>query len=139
MHTAATSFLYRLIVYSLVITGIGLGTYFFTPVTFELFTFLLLQFCVCAITAFTYVTLTKTDIHKQPQKFITRYMAMTTLKLFVYLGGLVGYVVVSKYVLHEQKSYATFIVIFFIIYLLYTVFEVPSIMKFLKQNDDTKS
>ncbi len=61
------------------------------------------------------------------------------LKLFVYIGGLAGYIIVKKYLLYENESYANFAVTFVLLYALYTIFEVILIMKFLKQNGSAQN
>lgn len=136
MRKSVFKFLIRLSLYSLSITGLSFAFYFFSPTAFNLSAFLLLQACVFTITLIVHISLIQYSYAKgRPEKFVTRYLAVTTLKLFTYIGGLAGYIVINKYLLHEQKNYTNIVVIFFILYVLYTVFEVPSIIKFMKRKD----
>jgi small-conductance mechanosensitive channel len=134
MQTSIFKFLIRLSLYSLGISGLAGIFYYFFPNSFNLFAFLLLQACVLMVTIIVHVSLIKYSYAEgRPEKFVTRYIAVTVIKLFAYIGVLAGYIVISKYLLHRQQSYLNIVVIFFILYVLYTVFEVPSIMKFIRR------
>ena len=136
MRVIIIKFLVRLFIYSLGITGLGYAFSFLYPSYFNLISFLFLQAFVLLVTVFVHISLIKYSYAVgRPGQFVTRYAAVTALKLFAYVGGLVGYIVVSKYLLHEQKSYADVVVIFLILYVLYTVFETLSIIKFIRRKE----
>ena len=120
MRVIIIKFLVRLFVYSLGITGLGCAFSFLYPNYFNLIAFLFLQACVFLVTIIVHISLIKYSYAGgRPEKFVTRYAVVTTLKLFAYTGGLAGYIVISKYLLHEQKSYASIVVIFLMLYVLY--------------------
>jgi len=63
--------------------------------------------------------------NKRPQKFITIFMAITGIKLLSYLFILLIYILLLT-------QYAIpFLLIFFVLYIIYTVVEIFSILKYL--------
>lgn len=60
---------------------------------------------------------------KSNQHFIRQFMATTGLKLFLYMIVMVGYAVLNR------ETAVGFIVHFFLMYVLYTVFEIAFIYK----------
>jgi hypothetical protein len=60
-------------------------------------------------------------------KFLNAFMLLTTVKLFLYIGVMVIYILLNK------RDALPFGIAFFLIYLLYTVFEVVSLLKSMKQ------
>jgi hypothetical protein len=58
-----------------------------------------------------------------PRKFVGYFMLATTLKLMIYL------IVIFVYVFFEKTGILSFILAFFILYIIYTVFEVVTILK----------
>ena len=135
MNSNVLNFLVKLLIYSVIIAVIGYVLYLQFPNALNPFTFLMLQTFVVFVTAASHLALLGPLNNKhQSLKFVNRFMAVTMLKLFVYIGGLAGYIIVKKYLLYENESYANFAVTFVLLYALYTIFEVILIMKFLKQN-----
>lgn len=61
----------------------------------------------------------------RPQKFIFSFMMMTTIKILLYLG------VILIYVLINRADASAFIGAFFLNYFLFTGFEISSVVKFL--------
>ena len=100
-------------------------------------TFSILQGIVVVITGLvhTYLVHAFNNIER-PQQMATRYMLATVTKLFIYLGGLAIYVLITKYVLPIEVDYASIIGTFFILYIIYTIFEVVKIMKFIRSGED---
>lgn len=64
---------------------------------------------------------------KDVRKFIPRYMGSTGIKLMIYLGTLTAVAITTK---HDPVP---FVIGFFILYLLYTSFEVITFLKQSKQ------
>lgn len=140
MNSNVSSFLVKLLLYSLIITGIAYVLYLQFPIALSPSTFLLLQAFVVLVTAASHISLLgPLDNNQQSLKFVNRFMAVTMLKLFVYIGGLAGYIIVKKYLLHVGGSYVNFAVAFVVLYALYAIFEVVLIMKFIVQNQDTSN
>jgi hypothetical protein len=67
-----------------------------------------------------------------PRKFVGYFMLATTLKLLIYL------VVVFIYVLLVKSGILQFILAFFILYIIYTVFEVVAILSQTKAQVSNK-
>lgn len=64
---------------------------------------------------------------KQPARFATRFMMVTGLKMMIYL------VVITAYAFLNPDKAKTFLISFLILYLVYTVFEVILIVRYLKK------
>ncbi|NPD46571.1 MULTISPECIES: hypothetical protein [unclassified Lentimicrobium] len=62
-----------------------------------------------------------------PKKFVFAFLMMTTIKILLYLG------VILVYVLLNRADAVAFIIIFFINYFLFTGFELTIIMKMLNK------
>jgi len=65
----------------------------------------------------------------QQSKFINAFLLTTTVKLLLFLTMIVVYVLIFR------ADAIGFILTFFINYLIYTVFEIVSILKYLKLSD----
>ncbi len=71
--------------------------------------------------------LTKT-IQKKPKQFVTVFMAVTGIKLMLYLFAILIYVLIFT-------AYAVpFMAIFFTLYVIFTALEINSLLLLLKQN-----
>jgi hypothetical protein len=64
---------------------------------------------------------------KQPVKFATRFMMVTGIKMMIYL------VFITSYAFLNPDKAKAFLISFLILYLLYTVFEVILIVRYLKR------
>ncbi len=62
----------------------------------------------------------------RPQKFINVFMAVTGIKLMIYL------ITVLIYVMLFTNYAIPFVIIFFSLYIIYTVIEIKSLLKYLK-------
>ena len=67
------------------------------------------------------------------QKFMFNFMLSTTLKIFIYCGAFGALIYVGNNVLTEGYSNLSLFLVLFTFYLLYTVFEVGSILKFVRK------
>ncbi len=63
----------------------------------------------------------------RPQKFIFSFMMITTIKILLYLG------IILVYVLLNKPDAVAFIGAFFLNYFLFTGFEISSVVKFLEK------
>ena len=60
---------------------------------------------------------------KKPQHFVRAFMAATSIKLFIYL------LLITLYSFFNSSQAISFVLSFLILYLLYTAFEVATLMK----------
>jgi F0F1-type ATP synthase assembly protein I len=60
------------------------------------------------------------------KKFITSFLLMTTIKILLYLAIIVIYVLINR------DDALGFIVVFFVNYLFYTIFELNAVLKILR-------
>lgn len=67
------------------------------------------------------------------QKFMFNFMLSVTLKIFIYCGAFVALIYVGNNVLTVAYSNLSLFLILFSFYVLYTVFEVASILKFVRK------
>jgi hypothetical protein len=84
-----------------------------------------LFFVLIKITGYTYIEFLSKRRH---QRFITGYMALTAVRMMIYLVGIIIYVFSFK------AQAVVFLITFMVLYLAYTVFEVVVVLKFLKQS-----
>lgn len=119
-------FLFRLTILSVVIlllllvTGRIMHWPFITPALYYIVILLYL------ITALVHFILLKTII-LNPKKFVGYFMLATTVKLLAYLIVLVAFVFTMK------EGVLGFVLAFFILYIIFTVFEVVSILSQSKE------
>lgn len=64
---------------------------------------------------------------KKPKKLVNRFLMLTGLKMMIYLFIMIIYLIISK-----QDS-APFLLTFFVVYLVFTIFEISSILSCLKR------
>ena len=65
---------------------------------------------------------------KRVNKFVQRFLTFTSAKLLLYLIIIVAYIFLNK------ENAVPFLVIFLILYMIYTFFEIFSILKYIKSN-----
>lgn len=103
--------------------------YFLFTVVFNPYYQVILPFVLLFIFLFTTVIhamLLKTA-RKKPKKLVNRFLMLTGLKMMIYLLIMIIYLVISK-----QDS-APFLLTFLIVYLVFTIFEISSILSYLKR------
>ncbi len=115
-------YLIRLLIFVAIITLIASGLYFTVLSKFYLpvFPYVLLFFTV--ISVLTHYILIKSG-KSRIAKFSTSFMGITSLKLFLYLIFIIVYLLIDK------TNALVFVLTFFIIYLLFTIFETSSLLK----------
>lgn len=70
--------------------------------------------------------LLKSAKNKKKVKFISNFMLTTTVKLLAFLT------IILIYAFQAPHDAVTFLITFFILYMLYTIFEIVSILKYIK-------
>lgn len=84
-----------------------------------------LFFVLVKVIGYTYIEFLSRQRH---QRFITGYMALTAVRMMIYLAGIIIYV-------FSFKSQAVpFLITFMALYLAYTVFEVAIILKYFRKS-----
>ena len=105
-----------------------IGYFLFTGV-FNPYYQIILPFILLFIFLFTtiiHAILLKTA-RKKPKKLVNRFLMLTGLKMMIYLFIMIIYLIISK-----QDS-APFLLTFFVVYLVFTIFEISSILSCLKR------
>jgi hypothetical protein len=82
---------------------------------------------VWLVTCITHNWVMKT-VTEKPKAFVRVFMLQTTIKLFLYMACIIAYLL-----LYKQHG-IPFAVLFLINYLVFAIFEVLSILKFVKKN-----
>jgi predicted neutral ceramidase superfamily lipid hydrolase len=125
INSVYLSFLKRLLIFSLIPGSIAAVLYFSLPAKFitPVLPFLFLFFiAVTLINA--YILLRSSQ--KKFIKYLNAYLLTTVLKLFLFTG------VIIIYVLFNKADLIPFTLSFFILYLCYTIFEVVCLVSFSK-------
>lgn len=81
-----------------------------------------------ATTALIHVVLLKST-ENNPKKFITSFMVATALKLFSYL------IIILVYALIKREAALGFVMLFLVMYFLYSAFEVVVLLKHFKKGN----
>ena len=118
-------YLFRLIIFVLIIGLLAFVLYstVFKSFYLPIFPYLLLFFT--SVSLIMHYVLLKAG-NSRIAKFSTYFMGTTSLKLFLYLIFIIVYLIIDK------SNALVFILTFFILYLLFTVFETSSLLKDLK-------
>lgn len=117
-------FLKRLLIFSLILGFITFGVgYFFPKFVTPALPALIIFFI--GVTLGGYYVLTKAA-KRQFIKFLNYYLLITGLKLLLFIGVLI------TYIMFNTKDAAPFGITFFILYLLYSIFEVVSLVSYSK-------
>jgi hypothetical protein len=106
-----------------VITGIIIaGVYFFVPQQYvsPALPFLLVFFTAATLLSFRFL---QKKLEASPTGFVTAFMANSTIRLILYLA------VIVIYALTNRPDSVNFIISFFILYLIFTVFEVSFFLR----------
>jgi hypothetical protein len=125
MNNIVCKFIVNITIFSLILGAIAYSLTYFLPVEYfsPALPFLFPFFFSASIIVF-YFLVKSTE--KKFVSFINRFMLTTFLKLMIYMTVLLLYVFIHK------EDAVPFILAFFILYMLYTVFEVIAMLKFTK-------
>jgi len=66
---------------------------------------------------------------KSSARFTSQYMAVSFFKMFFYLAVAIGYVIMNR------ENAKPFMIVFLLLYVIYTVFEVVEFLKVVKQKN----
>lgn len=119
-------FIVKGILITLLLAVIG---YFLFAGVFNPYYQVILPFVLLFIFLFTTVihTILLKTARKKPKKLVNRFLMLTGLKMMIYLLFMIIYLVISK-----QDS-APFLLTFLIVYLVFSIFEILSILSHLKR------
>jgi L-asparagine transporter-like permease len=119
---AFQKFILILSVTTAVIIALAMLIYSLTPPHYytRAFPFLLLFFYIVNLLMYRFLL---KEMEKRPEKFINAFMAITTIKLFLYMIVMVVYAMIFK---EDAKQ---FITVFFILYVVFTSIEVVSLLR----------
>jgi len=121
-------FVIRLFIFTLIISLLGFVVFYFLPANFytPAFPFLLVFFA--AVTLIVHKLILK-GLEKRQSKFVNYFMLTTFIKMFFFLFVMIIYALINR------DDAIRFIVIYFILYLFYTVFDVVSIFQTIKKSE----
>lgn len=115
------SFIRTLIVTTLIVILVSLLVYAILPTAYytPAFPFMIVFFFAATLLVFYFMI---RALEKRPAKFVNIFLVTTMLKLFAYMAAMVTYALLNR---EEARA---FIVAFFILYIIYTIVEVASLL-----------
>jgi len=115
-------FIRSLVITTVIIVIIGVIFYSLAPETYYTiaFPYLLVFFMLASVLVFHFMM---KSLAKRPARFINIFMLTTMIKLFVYMALMITYALMNR------EEAMPFIVTFFILYMIYTIVEVSSLLK----------
>lgn len=129
MITPSGKFLLKISTFTLIIIAISIALFATILKTYYFKAFIIQVVLIATVTTIGHLWVAKA-VKKNIRKFATAYMASVTLKLVVYLI----YLLVSLLIDHTQAL--QFALTFLILYLVYTIFEVVEVLRFLKKQSN---
>ena len=130
-----SKFLFRLGLFSALVFLIGYFICTSVSSRISIVEFSVIQILVIVVTSFVhYYLISSASSVERPQQMVVKFMATTVFKLFFYVFVGVSYIVLTKYFMQSEVVYSALFVVFFVLYLLYSFFEVFWIVKFMKTN-----
>jgi len=120
-------FIKSLIVTTAIIVIIALIFYSLTPSAYytPVFPYLLAFFIIASVVVYHFML---KAIERRPARFVNSFMLATMLKLFAYMALMITYALINR------EEAMAFIVTFFILYVIYTIIEVASLLKVNKDH-----
>lgn len=126
MTEASKSFIVKISIFTLIIIAISTGL-FSTILRSLHFGFYPYQiFLIAIVTTFGHLWVLKAT-GLNTRKFTTTFMASVTFKLLIYLTFMLVYLMID----HSQV--VIFVLTFFILYIIFTIFEVIQVLDFIKK------
>jgi hypothetical protein len=126
MFTPLRSFFIQLALFSIFTMGVLYFWQQYASLRFQTDLGWLLWGFFIVVTALIHIVLVKSS-EQSPRKFITNFMALSGAKLFVYL------MVIVIYALLKGKEALGFVILFLVLYFLYSIFEVVTLLKHFKK------
>lgn len=129
MELSLHKFSKKLIILSLVIVVLTVGLSYVIPTNLISYSwpFILVFFLAVSILVYRYLIKKAKESHA---KFINAFLLTTTVKLLLYLA------IILIYSLLNRNDAIGFIMTFFTYYLFFTIFEIASIVKYLKKTEN---
>ena len=126
MREAFFKFLIRLTIFSLILVAITWAVFQFgLPQYYIQIVPLVFLFYFIVTIGFHYMLMRIAEL--RPARFVNNFMLFTTLKLFIYTAFIVIYLVIDK------TKAVPFTIFFLSLYMLYTIFEVSSILSHIRK------
>lgn len=115
-------FIRSLIVTTAIIVMFALIFYYLAPSDYYTpgFPYLIAFFLIASVVVYHFML---KAIEKRPARFVNSFMLATMLKLFAYMALMITYALINR------DEAMAFIVTFFILYVIYTIVEVSSLLK----------
>jgi len=130
MKVELLNFLRRISILTIILAVISIGLYYLVPHKYITFTLPYQLVFFLAVYLFVFYIMLKSSYHKKKIKFISSFMLATTVKLLSFLA------IILAYSFAVPEDAVQFIVTFFILYMIYTTFEIVSILKLMRNNTD---
>ena len=110
------------VITTILLVIVGVIFYAVAPADYytQAFPFLLAFFMIASILVFHFML---KALEKRPARFVNTFMLTTIIKLFIYLGGML------TYALFNREEAMSFIITFFVLYIVYTIVEVSALLK----------
>ena len=126
MITPSAKFILKISAFTLIIIALSIALFTTILRAYYFKAFIIQVVLIASVTTIGHLLVAKA-VKKNIRKFATAYMAAVTLKLVVYLI----YLLVSLLIDHSQAL--QFALTFLILYLVYTIFEVAEVLRFMKK------
>jgi len=131
MNPVVSSFAKRLLFVTLAFGILSIALYFVLPKTWfsPSLPFLFIFYFACSFLSF---ILLSSSLETRSKRFISVFMLTTAIKLFLFITVMIIYSFLNR------KDAVAFLLNFFILYLVYTVFEVVQIISLSKSSSAVK-
>ncbi len=126
MVTPTGKFLLKISAFTLIVIAVSVALFATILKAYYFKSFIIQVILIAAVTTIGHLLVAKA-VKKNIRKFATAYMASVTLKLVVYLI----YLLVS--LLIGPTQVLQFVLTFLVLYLVYSIFEVVEVLRFMKK------
>ncbi len=127
MKKLVSPFYFRLAVLSLILEWAVFGFYFIKPVYFNWYLFVIPVYFLVLFVFFHSQLLR--SVQKRAPAFVSAYMLLTGIKLFLNIGVLIAFMFLLK------NNVVTFAIAFLVQYFLFTSFEIRELLKLFSKNE----
>lgn len=127
MFESQRKFIFTLLFIALVITMIGYGLFLFFIPQYSFRHFPVIPAFLLVVTFMVHIYLIKSS-KKDPRKFTSKYLGAMGLKMFIYL------VFITVFLFIDTTHAIPFLVSFLVTYTAFTLYEVISILNYLKKD-----
>lgn len=124
------SYLFQTIIITMVLCLFsGVLFYFYPQYYFFLFPYLMVFFIVSTPTIHYFLTISAAKL--TPQRFVSHFMMVMGCKMFIYL-----IILISIAYNIPKNEIVSFAITFFMLYLIYSVFEIRSVLAYFRNTSD---